>query len=101
MAFVTGFIVVHVGAVAVHLFADGMPGTMDEVVAVAGLLNDVAGRLINLPAADGLACMHGVLDKGNGGIPGMLYDTKNIAVRVGDGLADIAGPGDVGIDAAR
>src|SRR5690348_10197232 len=43
--------VVHVGAIAVRLLADGMAGAMTESRTVPGLLDHVARRLVHLPAA--------------------------------------------------
>ena len=41
--------VVHVGAVGVHLGADGMPGTVNEVIPVAGFPDVIASCPVDLP----------------------------------------------------
>src|SRR5262249_51216172 len=52
---------VHVGAVAVRLLADRVAGAVAEVLAVAGLLDDVAGSLVHLPSVQRLAGGKGAL----------------------------------------
>ena len=53
--FFVGFQVVHVGPVAVDFLADAVAGAVDEVLAVAGLLDDVAAGVIDLPARQAAA----------------------------------------------
>src|ERR1039457_2214678 len=43
--------IIHVGAVAVHFDADGVAGTMGEVLAESGLPDDTAGGVVHLISA--------------------------------------------------
>ena len=57
------FQVVHVGPVAVDFLADVVPGAVDEVLAVAGLLDHRPGRVVHLPAQQRLAGGEGVFTR--------------------------------------
>lgn len=59
---------VHVGPVAVRFLADRMTGAMAEVFAVAGLIDDVASGLVDLPTLQGLADCERRLNAGDGGV---------------------------------
>ena len=54
-AFVVGFEVVEVGAIAVDFLTDGVAGAVDEGGSVAGGFDDVAGRAVEFPALEGAA----------------------------------------------
>ena len=52
------FQVIHVRAVGVNFGADGMPGTMDEVLLEACFLDIGTHRMINFPSSDRLSRAH-------------------------------------------
>src|SRR5215213_3871725 len=47
---VARFVVVHVDAVAVHLFPETVPGAVNEQITISGTVDDVAAGAIDLPA---------------------------------------------------
>ena len=77
-AFVVGFQVVHVRARAVHLFADGVSGAMDEVLAESLVLNVGAGGVIDFETVQDLAARDGGLDALDGAIAGVAHHFEDI-----------------------
>jgi len=88
------------GAVAVGLLADVVAGPVDEGVAMAGALDHVAARAIDLEAAEGPSGGEGLFDQGDRCVAGLGDDLEDGGVLLGDGLADEADAGQVAVDAA-
>src|SRR5262249_1431795 len=65
-ALFAGLEAVHIGAVAVDLFTDGVAGAVAEVLAVARFFDRVASRLVYLPALQGALGCEGILNAGDG-----------------------------------
>src|SRR5438094_47720 len=78
-----------------------MAGAMAEVRAVASLVDDVTGRLIDLPALQGLLGSEPHAHPGDGGVAGPGHDLKDLLVTRRHVLADEARPGQVTVDGAR
>ena len=78
-AFVVRFVVVQVRAVAVHGLAEAVTRAMDDVVAVAGRLDDRPRRAIELEAADLAAGARGVLDQTDGGVARIAHGGERAA----------------------
>lgn len=84
-ALFVGFEVVHVGAVAVDFFADRVAGAVDEVLAVAGLVDDIAASAIDLPAFERLLLGVRIFDAIDGGVAGGGDDVEDLDVLLRDG----------------
>src|SRR5262249_23660995 len=72
--------VIHVRAVAARLLADQMARAVDKVIAVAGALDHLAARLIDLPALQFLALRKCVADPLDRGVPRGGYDLEDLRV---------------------
>src|SRR4051812_28356037 len=83
------------------LGADRMPGAVDEIVAIAGLLNVPARGPVDLPSGDAAPRVSGIKDGFHSGIPGIAHDLKNIPHASGGRLTYETHPGDVVIDGGR
>src|SRR6185369_3333294 len=97
---VVGLQVVHVGALAVVRGADGVPGAVEEVLAVAGFLDHRARRVVDLEAADRLVRI-AALHQLPGGVAGARDVGEDLVLAVGGRGSTDAAPGDVGVDARR
>ncbi len=75
--------VVHVGAGAMHLFADRVTGAMDEVLAESPILNIGPGGVIDLEAVNDFATRDGGLDTLDGAIAGVAHYFENVLERGG------------------
>src|SRR5262249_6804814 len=76
--------VVHVGAVAVRLLADGVAGAVDEIFPVAGLVDHLAGGLVHLPALQYHAVLKTLADAVDGGVTGRGHDVEDARVLLRD-----------------
>ena len=99
-AFVVGFEVVEMRAVAVEFGGDVVPGAVGELRAEAGGADHVAGGLVGLPAGDGLGRLAGdggvsLLDNGDGRVAGIADSGEDVLFAVGGLAIHDAGPGDV------
>src|SRR5262249_5742340 len=97
-ALVVGLVVVQVGAFAVDVFPDVVPGAMDVGVAESGGVDDVAGGVVHFPPLEDAAGQHRFADDGDGRVARRGDDAKNLPGTIGDGVADEAHPGVVGVD---
>ncbi len=97
-----GFEVVEVRAGAVDFVRDVVAGTVREVFAKAGGLDDAARGVIGLEAADGAAVGKGLFDGGNGGVAGVADGRSKTSLLAFVGFAaNDAGPGDVVVERSR
>jgi len=71
--------VIHVSAAAVDLNPDGVPGSMDEVVAVSSLDDGLSNRIIHLPAANLFSCSNRVTDELDPRIASVAHDSEDLA----------------------
>src|SRR5690606_10813284 len=91
--------VVHVGPVAVDLLPDAVPGAVDEVRAVAGLLDHGPTGSVDLVAPQRPARGERLANEGNRRIPGAGDDAEDLRVTRRDLLADEPDAGQVAVDA--
>src|SRR5258707_12672643 len=96
-AIVFGFQVVHIGAVAVHVHSDGMPGAVDEVLAVTGVGDVVARRLVHFPSGDAVVSGQGVHNLFDARVARPGHNIEDLHMLRGRS-ADHARPGDVVIN---
>src|SRR5207248_1133642 len=75
-----GFQPVHVGPVPVDLLPDVVPGPVGEVLAVPGLLDHLAGRVIDLRPGQRLVRGEGVLHLLDPGVPPRGHDVEHLRV---------------------
>src|SRR5205807_3076257 len=92
--------VVHVGAVAVDVFADRVPGAVNEIVAVAVTGDDGARGVVHLVTVERRARSHRVLHQTDGRVARLPDHVENLGVPARDFPAHEAGPGDVEVDRA-
>src|SRR5882762_10265824 len=78
-----------------HFCPNGVPGAMDEVVAVARLLDMVADATIDLPAGQPLTRCRGIEHRLDAHIASVTDDLKDLPLFVRRGLADEGGPGNI------
>src|ERR1700686_954980 len=97
LAVVLGFQVVHVGAVAMHVHADGVPRAVGEVLRVTGIVYELARCLVYFPTGNTPLAGEGFLDFLDPRIApaGDDIEDLNLLFRW---RADHAGPGNVVID---
>src|SRR5437870_11389291 len=100
-ASVPGLEVVDVGAVAVDFFADRVPGAVEEPVSVSRLPDHAAAHVVHIPTAREAARAYFLLDERDGGVPRARDDREDLGVAARHALADVTGPGDVPVHAAR
>src|SRR5574341_351129 len=100
-ALVPGLQIINVRAVAMHFFADGMAGPVDEPLGVAGLPNDLPADVVHFPPAGKIPRLHPCPDESQRRVSRPAHDGEDIPLSPGDRLADVAGPGDVRVHAAR
>jgi len=99
-AIVARFEVVHVGAVAVDIFPDGVPRAMHEELTVTVALDDAPRRVNHLLATQRTAFPHGLLDQIHRRVARLLHDFEGFSVLARNFLAHVSHPGDVEIDGA-
>lgn len=100
-AFVVGFEVVEVSAIAVDFLADGVSRAVDEGGSVACVFDDVTGRSVEFPALEGAALVVGFSGGGDGGVTGAGDDGEDFLIFFRDGGTDEGDPGEVAVDSAR
>src|SRR5437870_11394718 len=100
-ASVPGLEVVDVGAVAVDFVADRVPGAVKEPVSVSRLPDHAAALVVHIPAAREAACAYFLLDERDGGVARARDDGEDLGGAGRHALADVTGPGDVPVHAAR
>ncbi len=81
---IAGLKIVHVGAVAVDVLADGMSVAVDEKIAVALALDDVSRRVIHLVAVDDSALAHRPLHETDGRVARLSYHSEDFNGPFGD-----------------
>src|SRR5580698_5423443 len=94
-ALVVRFEVIHIGARAMHLFADGVAGTMDEIIPESLILNIGPGGVINLESVKNFAASDRSLHALDGAIAGIAHYLKDILQGGRRACAAKPGPGDV------
>ena len=94
-AFVVGFEVVEVGAVAVELGCDVVAGAVGEPGGEAGGGDEIAGGVVGLPAVDGDVGGVGVFDGFTGGEARVADGVEDLGFAGGGGAVEDSGPGDV------
>src|SRR6201993_2557059 len=84
-----------------HVGADGVPGAVNEIIAVTGFLDVIAGSPIHLPAGNTLTGIdrfeHGL----DAGVSCVANDLKNFALLVRWRLANVSSPRNVVVDSPR
>src|SRR5512138_878424 len=80
-----------------NFFADRMTRTMDEMITVPALLDNLPASVVNLPAEWAMAGSYFCPDKGQRRVSPLTNQVENLAVFCRNDLADIAGPGNIGI----
>lgn len=99
-AVVVGLVVVHIGAVAVDLLADGVAGAVEEVLVEGAFFEEAAAGIVDFEAVELPALTGGGLDAADGGVAGAGDGGKDVEHGVGRIGAAEAGPGDVVVDGA-
>ena len=90
--------VVHVGAVAMRLLADGVARAVAEILTVPCAVDHVADRLVHLPALNRRPFGKRALDSTDGRVAGTRDDLENLLVACRHRLADEPGPRQVAVD---
>src|SRR5271166_4265252 len=72
-----GLQIIHVGAVAVCLLADGMSRAVAKVLPVSRLVDDLPGRIVHLPALEDLARLKSAAYTRDGRVSRLRHDPKN------------------------
>src|SRR6266700_1036340 len=78
LALVLGLKVVHVGAVAVHRHADGVPGAVDKIFSVPSGADALARGLVHFPAGDLPFAGESFLDFLYASIPRRRHNIKDL-----------------------
>src|SRR5512141_1185894 len=82
---------IDVRSVAMNFFTDRMARAMDELIAVAAMLDNLPAGTIDLPTEWVMARSYFCLDEGQGSIPSLPEQVENPAMFHWDSPADIAG----------
>jgi hypothetical protein len=99
--FFVGLEVVHVGAVAVNFLADVMPNTVNEVVAIPGIIDHAAARGVNLPRLQGTSCGVRIADAPNRRVAGGGHDGEDLLEPLRHLLSDESHASQVAVNSPR
>ena len=93
--------VVHIRAVAMIFLADRMARAVDEIVAIPGFLDHVAGRPVHLPALELLAGLERGADALNRGVPSRDDNVEHLDVLGRRRFTDERDAGQIAVNGSR
>src|SRR5262249_17814980 len=99
-AFVPGLQIVDVGPIPVNFGVNVMSRPVNEVLAIAGIFDDGAAHVVNLPAEYAAAVVEGFGHISHCGVAAISYDIEYLLYFLRDLAAGKSGPGYVGVDRA-
>src|SRR5207247_10417671 len=84
---------IDVGSVAMNFVADRMARAMDELITIAGTLDDLPAGVVDFPTEWATASSYFCPDKGQGRVPSLPDQVENLARFHRHRPTDITGPG--------
>ena len=95
------FEVVHIGPVCVYFGANRVPGAVNEIVAVAGMIDMPTHGVIHFPPRDPASGGNRILHGFHTDIARAAHNFENLALLLGRSFADETHPGNVIVHRAR